>query len=103
LGRFVLDRDMVCYRTQVALRLLCMPPNGWQFLVANGLEDDDKYQAMVNKILLEGLKGHLDHIHEKLKQAELLDCGLPIQRDMLRRRWKQIRLLIITAISRIES
>jgi hypothetical protein len=102
LGNFVLDREMVCYRTQVALRLLCMSSNRWQYLVANGLEDNDKHQATVNKILLEVLKTHLDHVHEKLKQVEVLDYGLPIQRDTLKRRWKQIRLLLNTTISRIE-
>jgi hypothetical protein len=103
LGNFVLDSEAVCYRTQVALRLLCMSPKRWQYLVANGLEDNDKHQVAVNKILLEALKTRLDQVHEKLKQVEALDCGLPVQRDTLRRRWRQILLLVTNAIRRIEN
>jgi len=103
LGNFVLDRETVCYRTQVALRLLCMPPNRWQRLVADGLEDEDKHQVAVNKIWLKALNAYLDSVYEKLEQVEVLDCGLPSQRDTLSRRWKQIHLLLTTAISRIES
>lgn len=103
LGNFVLDRETVCYRTQVALRLLCMLPNRWLRLVADGLGDEDKYQVAVNKILLKSLKAYLDIVHERLKQVEVLDYGLSSQRGTLSRRWKQIRLLLTTAISRIEN
>jgi len=102
-GKFVLDRQTTCYRTQVALRLLFMPSNRWQRLVANGLEDEDKHQADVNKILLKVLKARLDTVLERLKQVEVLDCGLSSQRDTLTRRWKQIRLLLTIAISRMEN
>jgi hypothetical protein len=103
LGNFVLDSETVCYRTQLALRLLCMSPKKWQCLVANGLEDNDKHQVAVNKILLEALKTRLDQVHEKLKQVEALDCGLPVQRETLKRRWRQILLLVTNAIRRIEN
>jgi hypothetical protein len=102
LGKFVLDRETVCYRTQAALRLLCMPLNRWQLFLANGLEDEDKHQEAVNKILLGALATYLDSVHEKLKQIRVLDCGLSSQRDTLSRRWKQIHLLLTNAISRIE-
>lgn len=103
LGNFVLDKRTVCYRTYVALRLLCMPVNSWHRLVANGLEDEDKYRMTADKILLKALKLYLDSVDEKLKQVEVLDCGLDSQRETLRRRWKQIRLLLTASISRIES
>jgi hypothetical protein len=103
LGKFVLDTAAVCYRTQVALRLLCMPANRWQNLVANGLEDEDKYRMTTENILLKGLKCYLDSADEKLKQVEVLCCGLDSQREILKRRWKQIHLLLTAAISRIES
>lgn len=103
LGNFVLDRQTACYRTQVALRLLIMPPNRWQRLVANGLGDEDKHQVEVNRILLEVFKAHLDNALEMLKQVKALECGLSSQRDTLSKRWKQIRLLLATTISRIES
>ncbi|KAF8846782.1 hypothetical protein BDZ45DRAFT_719250 [Acephala macrosclerotiorum] len=87
----------------VALRLLCMLPNRWLRLVADGFEDEDKYQVAANKILLKCLNAYLDIVHESLKQVEVLDCGFASQRDTLSRRWKQIRLLLTTAISRIQN
>ena len=102
LGKYVLDKDMVCYRTQIALRLLCMPINRWQSLVADGLEDEDKYQLAVDRILLNSLKSYLHIVEEKLKQVEMLDCGLESQRGILSRRWKQIRLLLLASTSRID-
>ena len=101
LGKFVLDRESLCYRTQVALRLLCMPANQWQRLVADGLDDKDKYQMKVDGILLKALKSHLDSVDEKLKQVDGLDCGLDSQRETLGRRWKQIHLLLTSSISKI--
>lgn len=102
MGNFVLDRTTVCYRTQVALRLLCMPPNRWQRLVEKGLGDDDKHQMAVNNILLKALKVRLDDVHERLGEIKVLDCGLFSQRNTLSRRWKQISLLLTSAISRLE-
>ena len=103
LGNFVLDRVTVCYRTQVALRLLYMLPNRWLRLVARGLGDEDKHQVAVDQVLLQVLNSYLGTVHEKLNQVTVLDCGLPSQRNTLSRRWKQIRLLLITAIKRIEN
>ena len=103
LGGFVLDGEMVCYRTQVALRLLCMPPNSWQHLVRNGLGDEDKHQVGVNKILLKALNALLDSADARIEQVKGLDCGLLSQRDTLSKRWNQIRLLLNSALSRIES
>jgi hypothetical protein len=102
-GKFGLDRETVCYRTQVALRLLCMTSNRWLHLVANGMEDEDEHQVAVNKILLKALKTYLEVVHGRLEQVKVLHCGRSSQRDTLSRRWEQIRLLLITAISRIES
>ncbi|TAQ84510.1 hypothetical protein B7494_g7176 [Chlorociboria aeruginascens] len=103
LGKFVLDRDTVCYRTQVALRLLCMPVGRWQRSVANGSEDEDKYRLAVDKILLKALKLAVGSVDEKIKQVAVLDRGLASQRGTLSRRWTQIRQLLTSCISRIES
>ncbi|RFU33037.1 hypothetical protein B7463_g3259, partial [Scytalidium lignicola] len=65
LGKYALNEETVCYRTQVALRILCMPLNRWQRLVAVGLEDDDKHQVSVDIILLKALKSYLDSVDEK--------------------------------------
>ena len=103
-GKFVLDAETVCYRAQLALRLLCVTSTSkWQQLVAHGLGDEDKYQEVVNTILVKALKNYLERVHERLTQLEVLPCGLSNQRDILSRRWKQIRRLLTIAIIRIEN
>ncbi|TGO07454.1 hypothetical protein BTUL_0275g00160 [Botrytis tulipae] len=102
LGKYVLDRETICYRTQVAMRLLFISVNKWQSLVANSLEDNDEYQMAVDQILLKTLKSYLDSVDEKFKQVEVLNCGLESQKGTLISRWKQIRLFLIASISRLE-
>jgi hypothetical protein len=105
LGNYVLDGEGVCYRTQMALRLLCMPLSQWQRLTSMGLEDSDKYQDAVDEILLKVLKSITQSVDGKLESIKALDrsCGLASHREMLSTRWAQIRLLLSTAIRRIES
>jgi hypothetical protein len=102
LGKYVLDQDTVCYRTQAALMILCMPINEWQRAVASGLDGEEKYQKTADGILLEALKPYLESVDEKLKSVEVLDLGLESQRETLARRWKQMQLLLAAAISRLE-
>jgi len=101
-GKYVLDGEGVCYRTQIAVRLLCMPVNRWQRLVAAGLEDGDKHQGTVDEILLKVLKKFGKSADEKIEFIKALGCGLVSQRETLSRRWNQIRLLLSTAMKRIE-
>ncbi|KAI9742547.1 MAG: hypothetical protein M1818_003687 [Claussenomyces sp. TS43310] len=104
LGNYVLDKETTCYRTQAALKLLCMPANRWECLVVNGvLEDDAKTQVAMNQICLKVLNAHLDSARMRLNQVKALDCGLASQRDMLSKRWEQICLLLTTAIGRLET
>ena len=102
-GKYVLDAEGLCYRTQVALRILCMPVTQWQRLVDTELEDDDNHQGAVDEILLGMLKKYLEGAEGKLKTLKELECGLPSQKETLSRRWNQIRLLLSTAVNRIES
>ncbi|EPE36655.1 SET [Glarea lozoyensis ATCC 20868] len=103
-GKFALSKDVVCYRTQVAVRLLCMPVKRWRHLVANGLGDDeDEYQANVDRILMDALNPLLNVACEKIKQVDALHCGLKSQKEILRTRWKQIHLLLTTFMSKLES
>lgn len=103
LGKYSLNNEAVCYRTQTALKLLCMPTNRWRRFVANGSEDEDKYQLEVDKFLLGAFETFLDTVDEKLNQIELLEFGLGSQKDILTRRWKQIHLLVAAAIARMRS
>ena len=102
-GKYVLDAEGVCYRTQIALRLLCLPANQWQRLVSSGLGGDDKHQSKVDIILLKVFKSFLETAYGKLESLKVLDCGLPSQRETLGRRWSQLRQLVLTTMRRIES
>lgn len=102
LGKWVLDGEGVCYRTQIAVRLLCMSTNQWQRMVGLGLEDGDKYQGAVDQTLLKVLKQFAESAEEKIESVKALDCGLVSQRETLSRRWDQICLLLSTAMKRVE-
>lgn len=103
LGKFILDKQAVCYRTQVALRLLCIPVNRWQVVVTKGVEEGDKYQEIVDGILHNALRTHLEHIDVQIQEVEAFTSGLSSQMQTLSARWKQVRLLLTISIDRIES
>jgi len=101
LGKYVLDPREVCYRTQTALRVLCMPIGRWQ-RIAEGFDDGEKYQEEVNQILLKALNTYLKDAKKSLKAVEAAEEGLEDQRHLLARRWKQIRILLQVTIDRIQ-
>jgi hypothetical protein len=102
LGKYVLDRKEVCYRTQVALRILVLPIRKWERFV-DGLEDGEKEQGAVDKMLGKMLKEFKEEAKEKIEAIVGLgeEVGMEYQRDMLRRRWVQIEGLIQAAVDRI--
>ncbi|OQV03320.1 SET domain-containing protein [Cladophialophora immunda] len=108
LGNYVLeapsmqDDGVACYRTRVALRLLCMPLEKWNGCVTHGADDDDEYQSSVHELLRQPLKAYLEMVDSSLEQIARLKVGLPSQRDVLRRRWEQIGMYLTAAIDRIE-
>jgi hypothetical protein len=102
LSKYVLDRETICHRTQVALRLLCLTPRKWQRFV-NGIDDAEKDQAAVDKILLQALNNYREHIAEMRRKLDEINAGFESQREALSRRWKQIDLLLTSAIDRIQS
>jgi len=100
----VLDRNDVCYRTQVALRILVLPARKWEHF-ADGMEDGVKEQGAVNKVLKKVLREFELEAKEKIEELEGLkdEAEMEYQRDMLRRRWSQIEGLIQTALDRIQT
>ncbi|KAK0127103.1 hypothetical protein ONS96_006661 [Cadophora gregata f. sp. sojae] len=102
LGNYVLDQETVCYRTQVALRLACLPIGKWRSFVS-GLDDGEKDQSKVDQVLLKLLQKHQNDVLEKMRSVRKLDEGKPDQRDTLEKRWQQIGALLQRAIDRIQS
>ncbi len=100
-ANFHVDKEGACYRTKVALRLLCMPLGQWRRGLAQGFDDGDKYQPILNGSLLSVFNTSRDVVRERLEQISLLDVGLPSQRDTLKRRWGQIDKLLIDATDQL--
>jgi hypothetical protein len=66
LGKYVLDRKEVCYRTQVALRILVLPVRKWERFV-DGLEDGEKEQGAVDKVSRKVLREFEQEAKEKIE------------------------------------
>jgi hypothetical protein len=101
LGNYALDQREVCYRTQVALRILCLPLRKWQRF-ANGADYGEQDQKDVDHLLLEVLEMYQKDITKTIKEIRGVKEGLSSQRETLSKRWKQLSLLLQTAIDRIQ-
>ncbi|CAG8973301.1 hypothetical protein HYALB_00000063 [Hymenoscyphus albidus] len=101
LGKYVLDKDGVCYRTQVALRILCLPLGRWRRFVAGG-DEGVRDQEVVDEYLVGILRRLRRVVGEKIGAVKKLKTGLESQREVLGRRWVQIDGLLESAIKRIE-
>lgn len=110
LGNYVLDRqvgdacggDIVCYRTIVALRLLCMPLRKWKRGLTSGFDDEDGFQGEVTLLVRKALETYTEMAEQKLKEITQLRDGSPSQRDVLTRRWEQTLEHLSAAMDRIK-
>ncbi|KAI0011373.1 SET domain-containing protein [Xylariaceae sp. FL0662B] len=100
LGKYVLDRDTACYRTQVALRLLCSGVREWKKFV-DGIDDGEHNQGEVDQLLRGLLVEYKRKADDMISEVEALDIGVPMQREVLVHRWKQIRGLVDTNIAHL--
>ncbi|XXH03164.1 Assembly factor cbp4 [Hypoxylon texense] len=100
LGNYVMDRDTVCYRTQVAVRLLCCGFREWKRFV-DGIDDSERSQPKVDQSIL-GLLGDLRQEAEKaISEVETLAVEDQQQQEMLVRRWKHIENLVDVNVARL--
>ncbi|KAK0656474.1 SET domain-containing protein [Cercophora newfieldiana] len=102
LGKYVLDAETVCYRTQVALRILCLPSRLWLRFV-QGEDDGEAHQKKVDELLVSMLRKYVGTIGDTLETIGSLEDGEASQREMLCLRWRQIRRLVDKTITRLES
>lgn len=116
LGNYMLDAATVCYRTEVALRLVCSPnEESWHAFV-DGFEDAsvrgkgaaERMQSRVDRLLLKALTRYRDEIVEERCEAledEEGRCdygsGWEEQTELLLGRWKQISSLVNKEIKRL--
>lgn len=113
LGRYVLDKDTACHRTQVALRLLLtdmrhgLSIDEWHRFV-NGLDDGEKSQRRANGVLVALLEEYESEVSDRLKELKDLKPEADSvafhenRRDLLANRWEQIRHLVQGSIRRLK-
>ncbi|KAF7913951.1 uncharacterized protein EAF01_000357 [Botrytis porri] len=99
LGNYLLDHDTVCYRTQVVLRIICLPIGRWRRFV-QGSEGEEVSQKAADKVLLNILMAGKMEIIETVKEIDESQAGLESQRNTLSRRSKQMVLLLDRALNR---
>ncbi|KAI0099818.1 SET domain-containing protein [Nemania sp. FL0031] len=100
LGRYVLDRETVCHRTQVALRLLCCKVGEWMRFVS-GNDDGEESQGAVDVLLLELLREYRRRVEEMVERIQRVEVGVQQQRDILTERWRQAHSLLDTRIANL--
>lgn len=99
LRNYVLDKEAVCYRTEVALRVLCVPERRWQRFVT-GEDDGESDQANVDELLFKGLKLLETKALDTIDQLSSLKTKEVPQAETLMRRWNQVLLLLKTSMER---
>jgi hypothetical protein len=100
-GNYRLDADTVCYRTQVAVRRMCMPVDKWRRLI-EGLEDAEVLKGKVDKLIVGILRTYEKDVLGIIAELENMKDGTQDQRDVLIRRWGQVRVLVEDTIRRLE-
>ncbi|OPB38579.1 hypothetical protein A0O28_0016850 [Trichoderma guizhouense] len=104
-GKYMLDGQTACYRTYVALRMLCLPLNRWQDIL-DGTRDEDEDSVIIDAALLKVLTKYDADVTSALEQLEQLEAssvGDEEMRGILTDRWLQIKHLVTAGKSRIES
>lgn len=116
-GKYVLDaRTPACYRTEIAMRLMCcegdpVQLDRWRQLVKGeepkaGEADDEDVRW--KRRLASLLRAHLEVVDKRIVSVEAAgklkggSGGLEAQRDTLKRRWRQIHVLMEKAIVQLE-
>lgn len=100
LGSYMLDAETICYRTQVALRAMCLSEAQWlDFL--DGQREEEVDQVKVDVVLAEVLSKYQADIARMKKRVNDVSVG-DVMRNMLRDRWQQIQGLVDAALVRIE-
>lgn len=93
LGNYKIDAETACYRTIIALTILCVPLKEW-LMVVDGLEGGEEYRCEVDQLLISLLREFEVTARDTMAKVESSTAGLESQRRMLKDRWAQILELI---------
>ncbi|GAB0138661.1 hypothetical protein EsDP_00006887 [Epichloe bromicola] len=100
-GEWMLDSETACYRTQTALRLLCLPLATWR-AVLDGQRDENEDAEAVDKELLKVLRRCEKDIKSKVMDLDRCMAGNEEMASSLRRRWLQMKELVVTTMARLQ-
>ncbi|KAG5981045.1 hypothetical protein E4U54_006694, partial [Claviceps lovelessii] len=100
-GKYMLDAETPCYRTQTALRLLCLSEPQWR-AVLDGQRDEDEDAEAVNRELLKVLRRCEKDVKSKVMDLDRCAAGDEEMTDRLRQRWLQIKELVASNMSRLQ-
>jgi hypothetical protein len=98
---YKLDAETVCYRTQIALRMLFLSEIAWR-AVLDGERDEDVDKAAAEGELVKVLRRCEGHVRETIARVDAATEGSHEMRHTLRQRWLQIDKLVDMALSRLE-
>ncbi|PNY23577.1 Ribosomal lysine N-methyltransferase set11, partial [Tolypocladium capitatum] len=99
---YMLDARTACYRSQTALRMLCVTPRQWQAAL-DGARDEDRDEDAIDAELIKVLRRYEEDIRGRMADVDRTDAGTEDMRSSLRSRWVQIQDLVVTAISRLQN
>ncbi len=100
LGKYIIDATDVCYRTQVALRILCVPMGRWQAFV-DGMDHGEADQMKVDRLLVSLLKKYEAAVEKTLLRIDALEVGQEGHLTTLSSRWKQVQSLVEATVKRL--
>jgi hypothetical protein len=101
IGAYMLGPETVgCFRTQVALRMLCCEHEQWRRF-ADAEVEDEACQLEVDSLLVRFLSTYVEMIRHTLEYIVKLEVGQMAQRKLLTLRWEQIRDMVIQTIERL--
>jgi hypothetical protein len=99
--KYVLDKETVCYRTQIALRAMILPVRQWHRFV-EGVDDGEKDQANVDARLVDLLEALAQEARDHLVALKSFFTANEGPYNVLKRRWNQILGIIEGALRRLE-
>jgi hypothetical protein len=101
LGKYMLDLEAGgCFRTQVALRMLCCTRVEWERFVDS---ETDRESSRARNLLKQLLETFVKMIHQSQRDIGNLKIGQMYQRELLAKRWRQIETKVAQTIRNLNS
>ena len=100
-SNYTLNSDGVCHRTQVAVRIKTLKQSHWEQYVSGQLSETEQAEAKADEFIVT----HILRIYYEEAIGTIRDTANPsrafppLQRDLLLRRWQQVKVLVQNAFT----